>query len=163
MCRMNHLTPILSLSIFIGIASAACSGDVVEGSSAVCSESSGSSPTTTSNTTGTASSVSSNGSDSSITSGNTTSTSGTGDLSGSSEPATTAATLDIGSLDCGIINVCGSQADCDAAGLGQACGLWLLWCLDVCTQDCEFPCLSATERAFGDDLCPPCDLSNLVN
>lgn len=161
MCRMNHLTPILSLSIFIGIASAACSGDVVEGSSAVCSESSGSSPTTTSNTGGTASSASTSGSGSSTTSGNTTSTTEAGDLSGSSDQ--TSMVLDVGSLDCGIINVCQLESDCDAAGLGQKCSFWLMWCMDVCTRDCEFPCISATERAFGDDLCPPCDLTNVVN
>jgi hypothetical protein len=60
---------------------------------------------------------------------------------------------------CMILNNCGIDADCLPS---QKCAPWIGWCFDPCVRECDWPCISATENKLGSDLCPLCDLSEVL-
>lgn len=165
MCAMTTSTSNLLLSVLIGVATVACGGNVVEGTSAASSDTSGSSPTTTSASTDTTTHGPMPGSSSSTSTSTTaTSESTTGEQSGSSEPATSTISADMPSTPtveaCMITQMCGGESDCLPT---QDCNIWLGWCMDPCVRgECERPCVNAMDNVLGDDLCPHCDLTKVL-
>ena len=155
MCDMMTSTSNLLLSGLIGAATVACGGVVVEGTSGAPSDASDSSPTTTSASTDTTRTASTLGSDSSTSiSSGATSTSSTGEPSGSSVPATTTAPVDL-PTQC-------PEPDCDPVGGScpgeQLCHPALRVCLEPCSRDCQFYCVSDDTTHYDPNgWCPRCD------
>lgn len=159
MCVMQNHIAALSLFLLSAVLPG-CEGNVVEGTSAGHFDTSGSSPTTTSSTAGSETTASTPGSNcSSTTPVGVTSSSTTESSFGSSE---TTLQPDMGLpliQKCGILNNCVVDADCLPT---QKCAPWIGWCFDPCTRECDWPCISATENKLGPDLCPLCDLSEVL-
>lgn len=153
MCAMMTSTSNLLLSGLIGVATVACGGAVVEGTSGAPSDASDSSPTTTSASTDTTRTASTPGSDSSTSiSSGATSTSSTGEPSGSSVPATTTAPADLPQCP---------EPDCEPVGGScpgeQQCHPVLGVCLEPCSRDCQFYCINDDTHYDPNGWCPRCD------
>lgn len=63
--------------------------------------------------------------------------------------------------DCFIELTCMVSDDC-AALPGWLCQTGLTWCLPPCTPECEYPCIDDSLLELGEDICPTCDLSEVI-